>query len=76
MAEMEYHSYRMIWTYDKVNDEFHKCAREHLNNPEIEQRLYRRGLDQNAFRLQLSEVIYPVYQSAKNCGFHSWEYIK
>ena len=76
LAEMEYHSYRMIWAYDKVNDEFHKCAREHLNNPEIEHRLYRRGLDKSTFKAQLSEVIYPVYQSAKNCGFHSWEYIK
>ena len=74
LADLEYHSYRMIWTYDKVRSEFQKCAREHLNNPEIEHRLYRPGLDRDEFKLQLSEVIYPVYQSAKNCGFRRWEY--
>ena len=74
LADLEYHSYRMIWTYDKVRAEFQKCAREHLNSPEIEHRLYRPGLEQNEFKLQLSEVIYPVYQSAKNCGFRRWEY--
>ena len=30
--------------------------------------------NQNEFKLQLSEVIFPVYQSAKSCGFRSWEY--
>lgn len=74
LADLEYHSYRMIWTYDKVRAEFQKCAREHLNSPEIEHRLYRPGLEQSEFKLQLSEVIYPVYQSAKNCGFRRWEY--
>ena len=74
LADLEYHSYRMIWTYDRVRTEFQKCAREHLNNPEIEHRLYRPDLKQNEFKLQLSEVILPVYQSAKNCGFRRWEY--
>ena len=74
LAELQYHSYRMIWSYDQVRAEFKKCAREHLNSPEIAHRLYRQGLDLNAFRQQLSEVIYPVYQSAKNCGFQKWEY--
>lgn len=74
LADLEYHSYRMIWTYDKVRSEFQKCAREHLNSPEIEHRLYRPGLDRDEFKLQLSEVIYPVYQSARNCGFRRWEY--
>ncbi len=76
LAEVEYHSYRMIWTYEKVQTEFRKCAREHLNSPEIEHRLYCQGLDRNDFTHQLSEIIYPVYQSAKNCGFRRWEYIQ
>ena len=74
LADLEYHSYRMIWTYDKVKSEFQKCAREHLNSPEIEHKLYRPGLNPDMFRAQLSEVIYPVYQSAKNCGFREWVY--
>lgn len=73
-AALEYESYRMIWTYDKVHDEFKKCAREHLNNPEIEHRLYREGLSQTEFKNQLENVVYPVWQSAKTCGFKNWEY--
>ena len=76
LAELQYHSYLMTWKYDKVMAEFRRCAGEHLNNPDIENRLYRPGLDQNEFKEQLSEVIYPVYQAAKNCGFKDWEYEK
>ncbi len=43
-AGLEYLSYQMIWKYEAVRNEFKKCAREHLNNPEIEHRLYREGL--------------------------------
>ena len=74
LADLEYHSYRMIWSYDIVMEEFRKCAKEHLNNPDIHHRLYRKGLKKEDFTNQLSEVIYPVYQSAKNCGFQNWEY--
>ncbi len=74
-ADLEYLSYRMIWTYDQVQTEFRKCAREHLNNPEIEQRLYRRGLGAAEFKAALRDVVYPVYHSAETCGFRSWEYV-
>jgi len=57
-----------------VQIEFRKCAKEHLNNPEIEQRLYRHGLEAGEFKAQLHDIVYPVYLSAKNCGFSSWEY--
>lgn len=73
-AALEYQSYKMIWQYDKIQDEFRKCAREHLNNPEIEHRLYREGLTQEEFKSQLEGIVYPVYQSAKTCGFKQWEY--
>jgi len=73
-AEIEYQSYRMIWEYEQVQDAFRKCAREHLNNPEIEHRLYRQGLDAVKFKEQLQDVIYPVYLSAKTCGFSSWKF--
>ena len=43
-AGLEYLSYQMIWKYEAVRNEFKKCAREHLNNPEIGHRLYREGL--------------------------------
>ena len=74
LANLEYHSYQMMYRYDIVRTEFVKCAKEHLNSPEIEHRLYRPGLSQDDFCSQLSEVIFPVYQSARNCGFREWEY--
>ena len=64
----------MLWSYDKVHSEFEKCAKEHLNNSDIRQRLYRQGLTFDDFKVQLEDVLYPVYLSAKNCGFRSWEY--
>ena len=64
----------MIWMYDAVQNEFRKCAKEHLNNPEIEHRLYREGMSAEEFRQQLREVVYPIYLAAKTCGFSSWEY--
>ena len=74
LADLEYHSYRMIWNYEKVKSEFDKCAREYLNNADIRGRLYRPGLSKEIFTGQLSEVIMPVYQSARNCGFKKWVY--
>ena len=73
-ADLEYHSYLMIWKYEKVHTEFDKCAREHLNSPEIEHRLYGFGLNKEEFVGRLSDVIYPLYQSAKSCGFRNWVY--
>lgn len=74
-ADLELQSYKMIWEYDAVQNEFRKCAREHLNNPEIEHRLYRQGLQADEFKGILQEIIYPIYLSAKTCGFSNWEYI-
>ena len=74
LAGLEYRAYTLIWSSEKVNAEFHICAKEHLNNPEIKHRLYREGLTEADFKLQLSDVIYPIYQSARTCGFRNWEY--
>ena len=73
-AGLEYLSYQMMWKYEAVRNEFKKCAREHLNNPEIGHRLYREGLGAEEFTQKLREVVYPIYCSAKTCGFSSWEY--
>lgn len=74
LAKLEYFSYEMIWSSDAVHEEFEKCAREHLNNEKIRRRIYRQGLDYETFRTGLEEIVQPVYQSAKNCGFKSWIY--
>ena len=73
-AGLEYQAYQMIWKYDKVHAEFQKCAREHLNSPEIEYRLYREGLSATEFTGQLQDVVRPVWLSAQTCGFKEWEY--
>lgn len=65
---------RLMWQYDKVHNEFEKCAKEHLNNDEIRYRVYREGLTYPQFTEELKSVILPVYQSAENCGFRNWQY--
>lgn len=64
----------MIWKYDMVHKEFETCAREHVNNPEIRNRMYREGLSSEEFCGQLQDILLPVYQSARNCGFGEWVY--
>lgn len=71
-CQMEYLSYSMLWQNDKLHEEFDKCAKEHLNNHDIKQKLYRPGLKKEEFADRLSEIVLPVYQSAKNSGFSNW----
>ncbi len=74
LARQEYQSYQMMWKYDMVHKEFDKCANEYINNDDIRYRVYREGLGLNEFSNELQSVILPVYQSAQNCGFSSWQY--
>ena len=72
LCKMEYLSYELMWEYPEVHKAFDKCAKEHLNNLEIRYKLYQRGLSETEFSGRLEEVMFPVYQSAKNMGFSSW----
>lgn len=74
LARQEYQSYQMMWKYDAVHKEFEKCAKEHINNDDIRYRVYRAGLGIDEFTNELKSIILPVYQSAQNCGFGSWQY--
>ena len=74
LCEQEFFSYEMMWQYDSVHVEFEKCAKEHLNNEDIKRRVYRKGLTFSEFSESLEEVIQPIYQSARNCGFRNWIY--
>lgn len=74
LAQIEYLSYEMLWKYDIIHNEFEKCAKEHLNNNEIQRKVYRKGLSFVEFTAALEEVLQPVYTSAKNCGFKNWIY--
>ena len=73
-CKQEFFSYEMMWKYDSVHSEFEKCAKEHLNNEDVKRRVYRKGMTFSEFSASLEEVIQPIYQSAKNCGFKNWIY--
>lgn len=73
-VKLEYFSCQMMWRYETLHDEFEKCAREHLNSDEIRRKMYRPQINYDEFAGILEEVIQPVYQSAKNCGFKKWIY--
>ena len=74
LAELEFNAYQIKESYPVVKDSFEKCAAEHLNNSDIFNRLYRDKQTEIEFKNQLSEIIKPVYKSAKNCGFTEWVY--
>lgn len=76
LARQEYQSYELMWKYEKVHDEFEKCAKEHINNDDIRYRVYREGLGYPEFAGELKSIILPVYQAAHNCGFSNWQYRK
>lgn len=74
LAQLEFQSYRLLWKYDAVHDEFEKCAKEYINSDDIRYRVYREGLEFSEFAGELKSIILPVYQSAQNCGFSNWRY--
>lgn len=75
LAKQEYEkSYKLIWEYDKVHEEFDKCVKYHINSDDIRYRLYREGLTPIEFAGELESIIKPVYNSAMNCGFGNWKY--
>lgn len=73
-SSLEYLSYLMMWQNEELHKKFDHCAREHLNNPEIKEKLYQQGLSKELFCHQLEDIIKPVYQSALQCGFKEWSY--
>ncbi len=63
-----------MWQYEEIQKEFEKIKKKHLNSPMIEGRLYVPNLSETEFENRLSEIVRPVYQSAKSAGFREWEY--
>ena len=72
LCKIEYLSYGLMWEYPAIHTAFEKCAKEHLNNQEIKHKLYQKGLSEVEFSRRLKDVMFPVYQSAKNMGFSNW----
>ncbi len=74
LCELEYKAHELSFTNPKVTAAFNKCADYHVNNDEIRRALYSEHLDRAVFYTRLENVIKPVYDSAKNCGFREWKY--
>ena len=74
LAKTEYKAYLLVEHDEKARQLFHKCSRENLNNEEIRYRLYRSEQTEEHFIKQLEEIMFPVYESAKNLGFREWVY--
>ena len=75
LAQLEYKSYELMWKRDDVHKEFEKCAKEHINNADIQARIYCEGLSFEEFANRLKTVIQPAYKAAHDCGFDcNWEY--
>lgn len=74
LCELEYLSYQARWKFGRVQEEFERCRKEHVNSDEVWAKLYREGLTREVFCQNLEEILLPVYQSAHNMGFGEWKY--
>ena len=74
LSGLEYLSYQLMWKYEGIRKEFEKVKKKHLNSPIVEGRLYAPDLIKEEFSSRLSEIVLPVYQSARSAGFREWEY--
>jgi 5-methylcytosine-specific restriction endonuclease McrA len=74
LGELEYRAYVMRDQYEDIAHEFNKIAPYHLNNQDIRNLLYVKGLNKNDFIERLEHVIRPVYESAQTLGFKEWVY--
>lgn len=72
LAELEYKAYTTCNTYDVAREQFEKCAKYHINSQEVRSSLYAEGLNPGQFKERLCNILKPVYDSAKLCGFDEW----
>ena len=75
LSGLEYLSYQLMWRHEGIHKEFEKIKKKHLNSSMVEGRLYAPNLTKEEFSDRLSEIVLPVYQSAKAAGFREWEYM-
>lgn len=76
LCNIQYLAYESVWKYEKIQEVFQHCRKEHVNSNEAWMHLYRRGLTKEEYVKNLEEILLPVYQSAYNMGFKEWMYIK
>lgn len=69
LSKLEYQAFMMMW--DK--DEFKQCKKGHINSDDVSTKLYREGIAEQEFCMMLENILLPVYKSAENVGFKTWE---
>ena len=72
LALLEYKAYRICDDNPVANAKFEECAKYHINNMDVRNSLYAEGLDDGQFPERLGNILKPVYESAKLCGFQEW----
>lgn len=69
---IEYQAYELTWTYDRIHEVFEKCLKEHVNNADVKEKLYRKCLTRTEYAANLRSIMLPVYESAQALGFEIW----
>lgn len=72
LAELEYKAYDICIGKDIARKEFEKCAKYHINSMDVRKSLYVEGLEKAQFVDRLENILKPVYESARLCGFQEW----
>ncbi len=72
LCNLEYRANELRFQNERVQKAFHDCKDHHVNSSDVYASLYSEQLDFTDFRTRLSNVLFPVYQAAVNCGFREW----
>lgn len=72
LSLLEFRAYELCSKYAKAREKFKICLKYHVNSAEVKNSLYKSGLDYPRFNERLLNIIQPVYNSAKMCGFTEW----
>ena len=72
LAALEYKAYRICDDNPVAKTKVEECAKYHINNMDVRNSLYAEGLDDGQFPERLGNILKPVYESAKLCGFQEW----
>lgn len=74
LIDQEYKALKVTWEHDAAFHAFLDCQKAHVNSDEVKLFLYTEKMDKTEFGNRLEKILLPVYQSAKNSGFHEWVY--
>ena len=73
LFRLEYQAYCLVWKNYDLLGLYNKCLDEHCNSDDVRRRLYRKGIAEEEYRVNIESVILPVYTAAANMGFEEWK---